>query len=557
MIRLILLASLFFLVHSVYSKLEAQEKIAPDVYLIRFTDKNQSAFLLNDPSKFLSDRALQRRKNQNISLKENDLPVSNIYLDSLQKLGFTVLNTSKWLNAVSVQVTDTSVFQKLSGISFVKPYSAKTFSAIRYVKRAKEEVVSRNVLKAGSDFYGSSYSQIAIHHGDYLHNMGFRGQGMLIAVLDGGFNNANHMPVFDSLWLQNRVVLTRDTYKPNTDLYALDWHGSMVLSTMAGTQSGKLVGTAPMASYMLIRSENSTTWNGMQYEFPIEEFNWAVAAELADSTGADVITSSLGYSLFDDTTMNLTYRDMNGKTSPASIAATVAAAEGMIVLVSAGNEGNNSWKYITAPADADSILTVGAININGVRASFSSVGPTFDRRIKPDVMAVGWGAAVQEPDSVYALANGTSFSSPIMAGLTACLWQSSPTSTNMEIINAIKQSASQYNNPDSLMGYGIPDFQKAYESLNPTGIKESREMATYPFYVTSDFNVRFGPLTESKAILQVFDANGQKLIDKQIDVNTSAPNVIAVSEFASFASGMYIVRIITPSKALVCKALKL
>lgn len=537
-------------------KLGAQEKIAPDVYLIRFTDKNQSAFQLNNSSKFLSDRAMQRRKKQNILLQDNDLPVSNVYLDSLQKLGFSVLNTSKWLNAASVQVADTAVFQKLAGISFIKPYSAKGFSALRYVRKAKEEVVSHNLLKAGSDFYGSSYGQIAIHHGDYLHNIGFRGQGMLIAVLDGGFTNANQMPVLDSLWLQNRVVLTRDTYKPNTDLFTLDWHGSMVLSTMAGTKPGMLVGTAPMASYMLIRSENSTTWNGMQYEFPIEEFNWAVAAELADSTGADVITSSLGYSVFDDTSMNMTYKDMNGKTSPASIAATIATSKGMIVLVSAGNEGSNSWKYITAPADADSILTVGAINVSGLRASFSSVGPTFDRRIKPDVMAVGWGALVQKPDSTYGLANGTSFSSPIMAGLTACLWQSSPSKTNLEIIDAIKRSASQYNNPDSLMGYGIPDFLKAYEALNPTGIKTATAAAPYSLYVTSDFDVRFGPMPESRAFLQVFNTNGQKLIDKQIDVNTSAPNAIQVPEFASFASGMYIIRIITPYKALVCKALK-
>ena len=557
MIRFILTSFFALLLQLQVLKLGAQEKIAPDVYLIRFTDKNQSAFQLNNPSKFLSDRALQRRKKQNILLQDNDLPVSNVYLDSLQKLGFSVLNTSKWLNAASVQVADTAVFQKLSGISFVKPYSAKGFSALSYVRKAKEEVVSHNLLKAGSDFYGTSYGQIAIHHGDYLHNMGFRGQGMLIAVLDGGFTNANHMPVLDSLWLQNRVVLTRDTYKPNTDLFTLDWHGSMVLSTMAGTQPGILVGTAPMACYMLLRSENSTTWNVMRYEFSVEEFNWAVAAELADSTGADVITSSLGYSVFDDTSMNMTYKDMNGKTSPASVAATIAASKGMIVLVSAGNEGSNSWKYITAPADADSILTVGAINDIGLRAWFSSVGPTFDRRIKPDVMAVGWGAVVQKPDSTYGLANGTSFSSPIMAGLTACLWQSSPSKTNMEIIDAIKRSASQYNNPDSLMGYGIPDFQKAYEALNPTGIKESRAMASYPLYVTSDFDVRFGPMPESRAFLQIFNTNGQKLIDKQIDVNTSAPNAIQVPELASFASGMYIIRIIMPSKALVCKALKL
>ncbi|HEY4787607.1 MAG TPA: S8 family serine peptidase, partial [Bacteroidales bacterium] len=320
----------------------AQEKLAPGIYLIRFTDKNSNQYQLSQPESFLSPRALLRRHQQQIVLKNNDLPVSALYIDSLRKLGFTILNSSKWHNAVTVLVSDTSIFRKLDNVSFVKPY-VKSKSIITPSFPSNKLIANYSIVKSQlTDFYGLSYDQIAIHHGDFLHSLGYQGQGMLIAVIDAGFNNAQNMSCFDTLWMENRVSLERDTYNPNASVFTEDSHGSEVLSTMAATFPGNLVGTAPKANYLLLRSENATyEANGRQYEYPVEEFNWTVAAELADSIGADIISTSLGYSQFNDSTLNHTYKDMNGHTTLVSIGASIAASKGMIVVVSAGNEGAN------------------------------------------------------------------------------------------------------------------------------------------------------------------------------------------------------------------------
>ena len=255
--------------------------------------------------------------------------------------------------------------------------------------------------------------------------------------------------------------------------------------------------------------------------------------------------------------MDHTYRDMNGQTTLISIAASVASSKGMIVVVSAGNEGDDAWKYITAPSDADSILTVGAINTSGKRAAFSSVGPTFDRRVKPDVVAVGSGATVQTPANIISKVNGTSFSAPIMAGLTACLWQSNPTRTNMEVINIIKQSASQYSSPDSLMGYGIPDFKQAYISLNPLIRLGGKSIIAWPSPFTSEFNIEFGPIPEAKANLLILTITGKKVLEKQLSVNNTDANIITVTELAFLAKGLYIVHVISDSQTIVCKVIKI
>ena len=532
-----------------FTSLSAQELLTAGVYKIEFTDKNQNSYQLSQPDQFLSFRALQRRQRQNIPLKTNDLPVSKFYTDSLQKMGLVVLNTSKWLNAASVHVSDTTLFRKLSTVSFIKPY-ANSLQVKENRHSDKFNEAYNPITKSAADFYGASYNQINLHHGDYLHGKGFRGQGMLIAVIDAGFNNANNMSGFDSLWLQNRVKLAKDTYNPLADVFAEDSHGAMVLSTMAATKAGSLVGTAPMADYVLLRSEIAITEN------LIEEFNWSVAAELADSLGADIITSSLGYSQFDNPAMDHTYKDMNGRTTMVSRAAATASSKGMIVVSSAGNEGASSWKYITAPADADSILTVGAVNTSGVRASFSSVGPSFDRRVKPDIVSVGWGAMVQQPNGSIASVNGTSFSAPIIAGLTACLWQSSSGKKNMDIINAIKQSSSQYTNPDSLLGYGIPDFQRAYHLLNPIVRLGGKDIIAWPSPFTDELTIEFTSTTETLVSLEIYNVTGRKVFERQINTNVSDVNLITLTELASFAKGLYIIKIKTNSQTFVCKVIK-
>jgi hypothetical protein len=245
---------------------------------------------------------------------------------------------------------------------------------------------------------------------------------------------------------------------------------------MGGYDEGNIVGTAPKASYYLLKTENDTAENRK------EEDNWVAGAEYADSVGAQVINTSLGYSVFDDPSENYTYQDMDGRTTIIAQGAVWAARKGIIVCASAGNEGGSSWRYITSPADADSILTMGAVDNSGNRAGFSSVGPSADGRIKPDVMALGAGAGLIYNGGFPGFGNGTSFSSPIIAGMVACLWQSIPNRTNQEIIQMVRESADNFSTPDSLYGYGIPNFTSALDNVIsvPENPRFSPTVKVYP-----------------------------------------------------------------------------
>jgi len=559
--------SLYFLITSLlllfnFLLLEAQEKLAPDIYLIRFTDKAQNRFELSRPEKFFTSRALQRRIKQKIQFVSNDLPVSSVYVDSIKHLGFNVLHESKWTNAVSVNVVDITQFDKLKDIKFVVPYKLKSVLKSNYFQGNKFISETTPVKVDLKSYYGPSYRQIAIHHGDYMHNRGFRGQGMLIAVIDAGFSNAQNMSSLDSLWHENRVKLVRDLIVPDGNVFVQHPHGSEVLSILAGLSPGKLVGSAPKADYVLLRTEDATLEpNGVggtrEREYPVEEFNWAVAAELADSIGVDVISTSLGYSLFNDPQLSHTYSDMNGRTTLISKAAAIASSKGMIVIVSAGNEGNNSWKYITAPADADSILTVGAIDTSKNVAAFSSRGPTSDHRIKPDVVAVGSSTNLQQPDNEFVQGSGTSFSAPIIAGLTACLWQSCPNKTNMEVIRAIKQYASQFSNPDTIKGFGLPDFHQSFYALNPDLFEYKDRLICSPNPFSNVIELQFEKIQEGKAQLLVFDISGRKVFDKQYQVNSEIPNIISISDLFYLARGFYVIQIKSISKTLKTTVLKI
>ncbi len=525
----------------------AQQKLAPDIYMVQFTDKAHNQYNLSQPEQFLSLRAIERRTKQNIALYANDLPVSNYYVDSLKQLGFTILNQSKWLNAVSVNVKEIQLLNKLNGISFIN--STNTKSAIKSI--------SYNENKFDTETISEKYtpqlfnSQITIHHGEYLHNQGFRGQGMLIAVIDAGFNNAQNMNSLASLWNENRVKLVRDIIVPHGDVYKQDNHGAYVLSILAGLSAGNLTGSAPNADYVLLRSENAVS------EYPIEEFDWAVAAELSDSIGADIINSSLGYTTFLDSQLNHSYADMNGRTAIVSKVATSAAQKGMIVVVSAGNDGDKSWKYISAPADADSVLTVGAIDANAIIADFSSRGPTADHRVKPDVVAVGWNTFFQLTDNTFAQGNGTSFSAPVIAGLTACLWQAHPTKTNMEIIRAIQQSSSQYASPDSIKGYGVPNFEQTSLSLNREVVECKANLICAPNPFANTINLKFNKIPEGTAQLTVVDMLGRKVFQKQLVVNNSTSNTITTNDLSFIANGQYIITIVSGSTSLKAKITKL
>ncbi|KAB2824197.1 MAG: S8 family serine peptidase [Paludibacter sp.] len=437
------------------------QDITQSYYWVKLRDKKGTPFLVSKPEEFLSQRAIDRRNRQHIIIDETDLPVSPVYLDSLTKIGFEIIHTSKWLNGATVKIADTIPILKIKNLSFVDSVQlSRPAHPLKSAKNKFNEEVSPVELDPGT--YGLSFNQLNQLNGQYLHNQGIRGKGIQIAVLDAGFWHVNEIEAFDNLRTNKLILGTRDMVDPKSDFYQQHTHGMSVLSCMGGYQSGQLIGTAPDAAYYLIRTEDAGT------EYLIEEDNWVAGAEWADSLGVDVINSSLGYNEFDDPDMNHAYSDINGQTTRVTQGANMAFQKGILVVCSAGNEANNAWKQIIAPSDGVNVLAVAAVDKDGIRSSFSSVGPAFGGAVKPNVAAMGGATYLVTGSGVLGYSNGTSFSSPVLAGMAACLMQANPYANVKQVKTAIEQSAHQYSKPDSLLGYGIPDFEKAdkYLKLN-------------------------------------------------------------------------------------------
>jgi len=517
-------------------QLEAQ--VAPNKYRIYFIDKNNTDFTIDHPEEFLSEKAINRRLKQNIQIVENDLPVSDYYIDSLKSLGITVLNTSKWLNTATIYTTNQILLDTLHKISFIKSIKSAKNNTIKDHQLIK---LSPLLSKTYSLFdYGESGKQISLHNGHVLHENGYLGQGITIAVIDAGFYNTDILPAFDSLFANDQILETYDFVSKNTSVFEDHNHGMSVLSIIGGNIPGKLIGSAPKANFLLLRSEDASS------EYSIEEDNWAAAAEYADSAGADIINTSLGYTVFDDPDQNYEYNDMDGNTTFITQAADIAASKGILVIVSAGNEGNSAWKYISAPADADSVLAVGAINEFADYVSFSSQGPTSDGRIKPNVVAMGYQTVIQDVSGQVIVGNGTSFSAPVITGLSACLWQSLPNMTNMEIIDRIQQSSHQYSHPDNMLGYGIPDFARAanISNLNQDNKNINFLIKAFPNPFTDQFSIYLdsqNPQFYLKKI-EIFNLLGEKVYQKELIENN---NEIIIDRIENLPSGLYIVTIIT------------
>ena len=445
--------SMFFLL--IVNSILAQTEVYPNYYAVYFTDKNNCGYDINNPEKFLSSKAIERRKKFNIPITEQDLPVTQKYVDSLKSMGLKVIEVSRWLNCAIVVDTDSTNLAKIKALSFVRPKPKPLQKNYTYKKLKRKRVKIKKTLKDKYN-YGQAENQVKMLDVNQLHDLGFDGKGITIAIFDAGFWNVDKISFFDSLWANHRILGWYDFVDQDTTLFDTGEHGTMVLSTIAAYKNGEFVGTAPQASFYLFRTENEHS------EYPIEEYNYVCAAEKADSLGVDVIHSSLGYTHFDNNKMSYSYKDLNGNTGISTIGADIAASKGIIVTVSAGNEGDNKWRYISVPADGDSVLSVGAVDANGRYAYFSSAGPTYDGRIKPDVMAEGLGVSVVGRDDYVKFSAGTSFSGPIIAGCMACLRQAFPDNTNIELMNAVRQTASNAKKPNNFYGYGIPDFYKAY-----------------------------------------------------------------------------------------------
>jgi serine protease AprX len=537
---------LFLLAFSVIFGLMSFGQVAPDKYVIFFTDKNNSEYSVDNPEQFLSSRAISRRINQGIILSQNDIPVNKLYVDSLKSLGLQVINQSKWMNCAIVKTTDYLLIDTIHTYSFVKS-TAKSGSIIDEQKNTSGKFdigftnAAKSLASVKSD-YGQATNQIELHNGDILHNLNYRGKGIIIAILDAGFMKANTLAAFDSVKSESRILATKDFVDGDTSVYLHHDHGMQVFSTIAANIPGEMIGTAPDASFLLLRTEDASS------EYRIEEFNWLCAAEFADSAGADIINTSLGYNLFTNSSQNYTYNDLDGNTSVIARAADIAASKGMLVVVSAGNEGNNAWHFITTPADADSVLTVGAVNYQGEYASLSSTGPTIDGRVKPDVVAQGYGTTIYLSGDYVGNGSGTSFAAPIIAGLSACLWQAHPQLSNMELMNTIKMSSSKFNSPDSLLGYGIPDF--AFANLLLNGINYNNfdaESLTrlYPNPFNNYLHIDFYSVDSQDVILEIIDFTGKVVCSKKYTVPLTSYNNITIRDLGSLRSGIYVVRIST------------
>ena len=540
-------------------------QIAPEKYFVGFKDKNNSPYSLDRPIEFLSQRAVERRQRIMISLEENDLPVISSYVETIANLGVTVLNRSKWLNGITIFTTDTAILETISALPFV--LNIVKGSELIPMGKSKSGVGNKfdfeqNSISIKNDpqwnmpsrsfsgyNYGPSYRQIHMVNGDLLHQMGYRGEGMVIAILDAGFFHVNELPAFDSLWANNQILGTRDFVLPGNDVFLEYAHGMEVLSVIGGNLPGQLVGTAPKASFWLLRSEE------YDYENLIEEYNWVSAAEFADSVGADVINSSLGYTTFDDPTKNHTCADMNGNTTVVTRGANTAGSKGMIVINSAGNSGGSSWKCVSAPADGNSVLAIAAVDSMGHYAYFSSEGKV-NSRVKPNVAAMGQQTVVSGTTGTILRANGTSFSSPIIAGLVACLWQSSITMNNYTIMQSVEVSSSQFTNPDSLLGYGLPDFYKALNIMNITNINYTETSRLFPNPFTHEFTIDF--ITDSKQKLRILllDQSGRIVFVLNDYPCITGLNKIKFSCPENIKTGYYFLQIIGEKKTEVFKLTK-
>ena len=423
-------------------------------YRVNLKDKVGSAYSVDKPQEFLSEWALERRNRQQLPVDETDLPVSQVYVKELLGTGARLVTTSKWNNTVVLEVSDTTLMDKVKEMPFVthvkKVWTQPDSIPARNKKRKKEVT---NEVKETGYYYGKAFRQINIHGGDSLHAAGFAGQGMHVAVIDAGFYTADKIKFFKKMDLLG----TRDFVNPKSDIYEENSHGMKVLSCMAANIKDVFVGTAPEASYWLLRSEDQDT------EQPVEEDYWAAAIEFADSVGVDVVNTSLGYHEFDEGYPAYRYRDLDGHYSLMSHSASMAADKGMVVVCSAGNSGRGAWKKITPPGDSENVITVGALTKDLVNAEFSSVGDTSDGRVKPDVAAIGVNSVVSGNDGTVSRANGTSFASPTMCGVVTCFWQACPWLTAKEVVKAVQQAGDRVDYPDNIYGYGVPNLWKAYQ----------------------------------------------------------------------------------------------
>ena len=493
-----------------WASVASSQQIAEGVYWVYFTDKNVNGYTLDQPEMFLSERSVHRRAWQGLSVDHWDLPVTQTYVDEISALGAEIKHISKWLNGIAIIDADSVLFKEILDKPFTTTTAWKPEDTDQYVPPAPTGSRFALPLEESPDYhYGVATEQITMLSVDRLHDLGYTGNGVWIAVLDAGFRDADLLPSFQSMISEGRLLNTRNFVREVDVFRENSAHGMYVLSIMGGEWDGNMVGSAPHAGYMLCTTEN------VDQETRIEEIAWVEAAEYADSLGFDVINTSLGYSDFNGTDFDYTYLQMDGKSTFISKAASLTASRGMICCNSAGNSGNDPWYYITAPADASDILAVGAVDSSQFIGYFSSRGPSFDGRIKPEVVTMGVASGVQSLNGGVARGNGTSFASPVLAGSVASLWQACPEIPAKELIQKILQSSDRYNNPGADYGFGLPDFTMAYGSISHVA---PGEMIIYPNPAQSHIMIRLSEDVTGHHHLKMYDLSGRMVLSREIDI---------------------------------------
>ena len=511
------LISILFFIYSAFLFGQSSFEYMFRVYL---TDKGDHSFSVFQPEKFLSKRSLERKFRQNVAVDSLDFPVSNEYLSCIEKEGGKIVSKSRWFNTCVVQLCDSASIYRIKSLPFV--------DSVKYVWRGQvthhfnfmRPRLGRIRCEDEPDFhnyFGFTEKQFSVHNAEAMIKAGFQGKGMHVGIIDAGFTNCDVIPYFDGV----NLFGYRD-FVPTGNIFSANDHGTKVFSTMAVDQPDLMMGSAPEANYWLFRSEDSKT------EFPVEEDFWVAAIEYADSVGVDLINTSLGYNDFDDKTLSYSHHQLDGKTSLMTSAANKAFEKGMLVIASAGNEGKKPWGKITVPADAENILAIGAIRTDSVIAPFSSAGPTADGRIKPDLVSVGSGTITIGSDGIIGMTNGTSLSSPFLAGLIASLWSINPLLNRNELVDIVKRSSSRYALPDTIYGYGILDFGKAMKEVLKTVNAFDKKVINAYFAVEPDQGGKNYVLTlldpqfrNDSYRVNMLDEDGIKITGSQVDENYS------------------------------------
>ncbi|MEC8835907.1 MAG: S8 family serine peptidase [Bacteroidota bacterium] len=507
---------------------------AQDIYWLQFANKEASEFSLDNPALFMAPNALARRAAYDIPIERTDLPIPSAYIAAVDSF-IECKYTSKWLNGMLGAIQTSEAIDSLLALPFVDTvFMVKTQSKSK--KRRGKGIKGQN--KGGDRMYGESALNIRMHGGIELHSYGFQGQGIEIAVMDNGFQGMDNSGYLAQARNDGRIVPVYDFVDDDPDVFSEGSHGSLVLGTMLGYFEGQMIGSAPLSKAYLFVTEDTDS------EGLYEEYLWAIAAEHADSIMGirSVINTSLGYSTgFDIADQNHTIEDMDGNTTPITIAADLAARKGFLVVNSAGNSGNDAWQYVTAPADGDSVLAVGATTIDGNRVSFSSLGPTADGRIKPDVMGVGYDVLTTSPYGFLTYADGTSFSSPLVSGLCASYWSAYPELTPFEILSDVKRFSHQFSNPDYEYGYGIPSFFAMYMARRTAEANVNVEL--YPNPIIEDkFNLLIDTDERESIGVVLHSISGQFIYEDGFNTYGASTIDIPVSlESALLKEGMFLV----------------